>query len=178
MTPSSLTCDVLVWNPVFCYQEHPGLTKLERKNLCGLMDVKKLTVEASMHAAQNDRLPLRVIVQVLFYEQLRATSNVRSLSNTHCDPPNSITSGDEDSEKTEGENVKLSKKNSKNSKSGTKLVPSRSRRIFGKLWIVGRGQGENRSSETSGSSDSPNSVVPVDNKSSGSSSRQRRHSIS
>uniref|UniRef100_A0A0E0QH69 NPH3 domain-containing protein n=1 Tax=Oryza rufipogon TaxID=4529 RepID=A0A0E0QH69_ORYRU len=36
------------------------------------MDVKKLSKEACIHAAQNDRLPLRVVLQVLFFEQLRA----------------------------------------------------------------------------------------------------------
>eukprot|EP00249_Psilotum_nudum_P009506 c21980_g1_i1 orf=88-1746(-) len=52
-------------------KEHPGLTKNERKKLCRLMDCKKLSMDACMHAAQNERLPLRVVVQVLFYEQVR-----------------------------------------------------------------------------------------------------------
>ncbi|MCO5575100.1 hypothetical protein L7F22_028897 [Adiantum nelumboides] len=52
-------------------KEHPGLTKTERKRLCRLMDCKKLSMDASMHAAQNERLPLRVVVQVLFFEQVR-----------------------------------------------------------------------------------------------------------
>ncbi|XP_008792560.2 BTB/POZ domain-containing protein NPY4-like [Phoenix dactylifera] len=55
-------------------KEHPGLAKSEKKKICGLMDCKKLSVDASMHAVQNDRLPLRVVVQVLFFEQLRATA--------------------------------------------------------------------------------------------------------
>lgn len=33
-------------------------------------------MEASTHAAQNERLPLRVIVQVLFFEQLRLRTSV------------------------------------------------------------------------------------------------------
>lgn len=37
------------------------------------MDCKKLTVEACVHAAQNERLPLRVVLQVLFFEQSRAS---------------------------------------------------------------------------------------------------------
>ena len=45
-------------------QEHPQLTKTERKKICKLMDCKKLSMDACMHAAQNDRLPLRVVVQV------------------------------------------------------------------------------------------------------------------
>ena len=37
------------------------------------MDCKKPSVEASKKAAQNELLPLRVIVQILFVEQARAT---------------------------------------------------------------------------------------------------------
>ncbi|XP_047166310.1 BTB/POZ domain-containing protein NPY1 [Vigna umbellata] len=172
-------------------KEHPGLTKAERKKICSLMDVKKLTVDASMHAAQNERLPLRVVVQVLYFEQIRAASNGRTRGNSPRDSSSTLVNGDEECVKTGGEmcqlkmrdeefqkNGKLNKKSSKNSRSGMQLLPSRSRRIFDKLWIVGKGQGENRSSETSGSSNSPTSVVPGDTKSSGSSLRHRRHSIS
>ena len=53
-------------------QLHPGLPKTEKRKICSLMDVKKLSKGACIHAAQNDRLPLRVVVQVLFFEQLRA----------------------------------------------------------------------------------------------------------
>ncbi|KAI4997926.1 hypothetical protein ZWY2020_053268 [Hordeum vulgare] len=52
-------------------KEHPSLSKSEKKRLCGLMDCKKLSQEACMHAVQNERLPLRVVVQVLFFEQVR-----------------------------------------------------------------------------------------------------------
>uniref|UniRef100_A0A0D3H323 NPH3 domain-containing protein n=2 Tax=Oryza TaxID=4527 RepID=A0A0D3H323_9ORYZ len=38
------------------------------------MDVKKLSKEACIHAAQNNRLPLRVVMQVVFFEQLRAAA--------------------------------------------------------------------------------------------------------
>ncbi|XP_010687360.1 BTB/POZ domain-containing protein NPY2 isoform X2 [Beta vulgaris subsp. vulgaris] len=55
-------------------KEHPGITKSERKKICKLMDCKKLSVDACMHAVQNERLPLRVIVQVLFFEQVRAAA--------------------------------------------------------------------------------------------------------
>ncbi|XP_060187669.1 BTB/POZ domain-containing protein NPY4-like isoform X1 [Lycium barbarum] len=56
-------------------KEHPGITKSERKRICRLMDCRKLSAEACMHAVQNERLPLRVVVQVLFFEQVRATSS-------------------------------------------------------------------------------------------------------
>ncbi|XP_057507839.1 BTB/POZ domain-containing protein At1g67900-like isoform X1 [Actinidia eriantha] len=54
---------------------HPDLNKSERKHLCRILDCKKLSVEACTHAAQNERLPLRVVVQVLFFEQARATTS-------------------------------------------------------------------------------------------------------
>ncbi|XP_073059243.1 BTB/POZ domain-containing protein At1g67900-like [Primulina eburnea] len=54
---------------------HPELDKSERKSLCRILDCKKLSVEACMHAAQNEMLPLRVVVQVLFFEQARTAQN-------------------------------------------------------------------------------------------------------
>lgn len=44
--------------------------------MCRLMNCQKLSLEASTHAAQNERLPLRVIVQVLFFEQLRLRTSI------------------------------------------------------------------------------------------------------
>lgn len=57
-------------------QVHPWLTDSEREQLCRLMNCQKLSLEASTHAAQNERLPLRVIVQVLFFEQLRLRTSI------------------------------------------------------------------------------------------------------
>ncbi|KAJ8769279.1 hypothetical protein K2173_002483 [Erythroxylum novogranatense] len=50
---------------------HAALTDLERKKVCSLMDCQKLSREACAHAAQNDRLPVQTVVQVLYYEQHR-----------------------------------------------------------------------------------------------------------
>ncbi|KAJ7516915.1 hypothetical protein O6H91_21G008100 [Diphasiastrum complanatum] len=50
---------------------HPWLSEHEREKLCRIMDCQKLSLEACTHAAQNERLPLRVVVQVLFFEQLQ-----------------------------------------------------------------------------------------------------------
>lgn len=52
-------------------QAHPWLAEVEREKICGVMDCEKLTLEACTHAAQNERLPLRAVVQVLFFEQLQ-----------------------------------------------------------------------------------------------------------
>ncbi|KAL2519604.1 BTB/POZ domain-containing protein [Abeliophyllum distichum] len=72
---------------------HPELNKSERKRLCRILDCKKLSMEACMHAAQNEMLPLRVVVQVLFFEQARAAmaggqvielpSNISELFSAH-----------------------------------------------------------------------------------------------
>lgn len=39
-----------------------------------MMDCQKLSIDACMHAAQNERLPLRVVVQVLFCEQVKISN--------------------------------------------------------------------------------------------------------
>ncbi|XWS07959.1 hypothetical protein CRYUN_Cryun41cG0035900 [Craigia yunnanensis] len=55
---------------------HPWLTDSEKEQICRLMNCQKLSLEASTHATQNERLPLRVIVQVLFFEQLRLRTSI------------------------------------------------------------------------------------------------------
>lgn len=50
---------------------HPWIKEADREKICGVMDCQKLTLEACTHAAQNERLPLRAVVQVLFFEQLQ-----------------------------------------------------------------------------------------------------------
>ncbi|CAN6459917.1 unnamed protein product [Victoria cruziana] len=55
---------------------HPWISDDEREKICGVMDCQKLTLEACTHAAQNERLPLRVVVQVLFFEQLQLRSAI------------------------------------------------------------------------------------------------------
>ncbi|CAH1419880.1 unnamed protein product [Lactuca virosa] len=44
-------------------QAHPWLTDSDWELLCRLMACQKLSLEASTHGAQNERLPLRFIVQ-------------------------------------------------------------------------------------------------------------------
>ncbi|KAH7845318.1 hypothetical protein Vadar_000584 [Vaccinium darrowii] len=189
-----------LYGAIDIYLKHPNLTKTERKKICGLMDVKQLTMDASTHAAQNELLPLRVVVQVLYSEQLKAAAGFHSNYSDSQETSNSTTKTEEEWEKKQPDEGKsLEKqmsqvqvkdgeiprngklvKGSKSRGSGIQLMPSRSRRIFDKLWVVGKGHGngENRSSETSGSSQSPTSMVQGETKSSGSSSRHWRHSIS
>lgn len=44
------------------------------------MDCQKLSIDACMHAAQNERLPLRVVVQVLFSEQVKISNAISNNS--------------------------------------------------------------------------------------------------
>ncbi|XP_074569117.1 BTB/POZ domain-containing protein At3g50840-like [Curcuma longa] len=50
---------------------HPRINDEERERVCRVMNCQKLTLEACTHAAQNERLPLQTVVQVLFFEQLQ-----------------------------------------------------------------------------------------------------------
>ncbi|XP_015695024.1 BTB/POZ domain-containing protein At5g48130 [Oryza brachyantha] len=50
--------------------EHPGLSGEEKASLCGHLECRKLSHEACIQAVQNDRMPLRLIVQALFVQQL------------------------------------------------------------------------------------------------------------
>lgn len=61
------------------------MSKQERKGLCRLIDCRKLTQEASLHAAQNERFPVRAVIQVLLSEQTKL--------NRHTEWSGSIMSG-------------------------------------------------------------------------------------
>ncbi|XP_059667259.1 BTB/POZ domain-containing protein At5g47800 isoform X2 [Cornus florida] len=52
-------------------KEHPELPKADKKRLCRILDCQKLSQEVCAHVVRNERLPLRTVVQVLFYEQER-----------------------------------------------------------------------------------------------------------
>ncbi|GAB4838413.1 26S proteasome regulatory subunit 6B [Ancistrocladus abbreviatus] len=72
---SARTCDDGLYRAIDSYlKAHPILSEHERKRLCRVMDCQKLSVDACMHAAQNERLPLRVVVQVLFSEQVKISN--------------------------------------------------------------------------------------------------------
>ncbi|XP_016507426.2 BTB/POZ domain-containing protein At1g03010 isoform X1 [Nicotiana tabacum] len=50
---------------------HPNIKDSERYRLCKTIDCQKLSQEACSHAAQNERLPVQMVVQVLYFEQIR-----------------------------------------------------------------------------------------------------------
>ncbi|KAG7029829.1 BTB/POZ domain-containing protein [Cucurbita argyrosperma subsp. argyrosperma] len=53
------------------FKAHPHLSASEREELCNVIDYQKLSIDACAHASQNERLPLRVVLQVLFFEQMQ-----------------------------------------------------------------------------------------------------------
>ncbi|KAI3800707.1 hypothetical protein L1987_28801 [Smallanthus sonchifolius] len=57
-------------------KSHPWLADSDKEQLCRLMDCQKLSLEACTHAAQNERLPIRIVVQVLFFEQLQLRTSI------------------------------------------------------------------------------------------------------
>ncbi|KAK8494812.1 hypothetical protein V6N11_081451 [Hibiscus sabdariffa] len=64
-------------------KEHPDVSKAEKKRLCRMLDCQKLSPEVRAHAVKNERLPLRTVVQVLFFEQesgSRATTHKPELA--------------------------------------------------------------------------------------------------
>ncbi|KAJ6370310.1 hypothetical protein OIU76_028561 [Salix suchowensis] len=72
---SARTCDDGLYRAVDSYlKAHPTMSEHERKRLCRVMDSQKLSIDARMHAAQNERLPLRVVVQVIFSEQVKISN--------------------------------------------------------------------------------------------------------
>ncbi|XP_024923996.3 BTB/POZ domain-containing protein At5g17580 isoform X1 [Ziziphus jujuba] len=56
--------------------KHRHLTESEREEVCQLLDCQKMSIEACEHAGNNERLPLRVVVQVLFVRQLQLRDTI------------------------------------------------------------------------------------------------------
>uniref|UniRef100_A0A7N0VDR9 NPH3 domain-containing protein n=1 Tax=Kalanchoe fedtschenkoi TaxID=63787 RepID=A0A7N0VDR9_KALFE len=70
------------------FKEHPWLSDTEKEQLCNLMDYQKLSIDACAHASQNDRLPLRVVLQVLFFEQMQLRSALAGCLRSGVDTEN------------------------------------------------------------------------------------------
>jgi len=183
-------------------QEHPGISKSERKRICRLMDCKKLSVDACMHAVQNERLPLRVVVQVLFFEQVRAAASsgcstpdlprsIKDLNScSHGSSRSATTNPDEDWDamataeelkalKAEVAALRLGGDRNGRDTRGDKAAITKmkgllmSKRIFSKIWSSKAAQGDNSGSD---SSESHGSANPEEAKSTP--LRNRRHSVS
>lgn len=53
---------------------HPNLDEIEREKVCSAMDPLKLSYEARIHASQNKRLPVQIVLHALYYDQLKLRS--------------------------------------------------------------------------------------------------------
>ncbi|XP_020580104.1 BTB/POZ domain-containing protein NPY4-like [Phalaenopsis equestris] len=174
-------------------KEHPDLTKIEKKKICSLLDCSKLSHDSCIHAVQNNRLPLRTVVQILYYEQSkqfalcscgtnlssgRASSLVhqenrsasygssRSAATTNTDNELNIISLKSTKLNGIGENGD----NKSNEKVKGALVP---KRTMCKLWLGKMQVGESSSSGT------PNSIGSMNRDEARSTpSRNSRHSVS
>ncbi|KAL0287123.1 UNVERIFIED_CONTAM: BTB/POZ domain-containing protein DOT3, partial [Sesamum angustifolium] len=72
------TCDDGLYRAIDIYlKAHPSLTDHERRRLCKVMNSAKLSLDACEHAAQNERLPLRTMIQVLFSEQVKIRATIQ-----------------------------------------------------------------------------------------------------
>ncbi|TYI37534.1 hypothetical protein ES332_A03G218800v1 [Gossypium tomentosum] len=140
-------------------KEHPWMSKSEQKRICKLMDCKKLSADACMHAVQNEMLPLRVVIQE-DWDSVSATEELKAL-------------------KTELAALRLRNRgdirnNVDNAAAISKMKGlMKSKRIFTKIWSSKAAIGENSGSD---SSESLGSANPEEAKSTP--SRNRRHSVS
>ncbi|XP_020696656.2 BTB/POZ domain-containing protein NPY2-like [Dendrobium catenatum] len=146
-------------------KEHPDLTKSEKKKICRLMDCKKLSPDSCIHALQNDRLPLRVVVQLLYFVQMRQFS---ARGTSGASEGGSISTAMNTGDECNGETMAVESSGGRNVKGV--LMP---KRILGKLWSGKVQWGDNSSSDTS---ESPSSINPDEAKST--LSRNIRYSVS
>ncbi|KAJ0237163.1 BTB/POZ domain-containing protein [Hirschfeldia incana] len=76
------SCDVLrysdeIYRAVDVFLErHRDLTETEKMEACRVLDCKKLSPEACEHASKNEKLPLRIVVKVLFFAQKQIQEKV------------------------------------------------------------------------------------------------------
>ncbi|PSS29277.1 BTB/POZ domain-containing protein [Actinidia chinensis var. chinensis] len=184
--------------------EHPGVSKSERKRICRLMDCKKLSVDACMHAVQNERLPLRTVVQVLYFEQVRAAAssgsstpdlpkNIRDLnSGSHGSSRSATTNTDEDwdavatAEELKALKAEVAALRLGNERNGVEIRSNTDKAAVGKMkgLLMSRnifskiwsGRAGQGDNSGSDSSESHGSANPEEAKSTP--SRNRRHSVS
>ncbi|KAL5716765.1 hypothetical protein ACHQM5_009888 [Ranunculus cassubicifolius] len=76
------------------FKAHPWLSDIEKEKLCNIIDYRKLSIDACAHASQNDRLPLRVVLQVLFFEQLHLRTAIGGGGRVHVSSDEIVPAGD------------------------------------------------------------------------------------
>nr|GEV56073.1 hypothetical protein [Tanacetum cinerariifolium] len=133
-------------------KSHPDLNKSERKNLCRILDFKKLSQEASTHAAQNEFLPLRVLLQALFFEQTRAAMTDGHVTEVpgHIEalfPPDSLSTNTSTRQQSRNPRMKVaadddSDDNSLKVKQSCFIPTKPQKTMLSKLWLMNRSKME------------------------------------
>ncbi|XP_078156165.1 phototropic-responsive NPH3 family protein [Carex rostrata] len=62
--------------------EHSELSREEKSSLCNYLECRKLSQETCVHAVQNNHMPLRLIMQALFLQQLHTHQTVKDCSDS------------------------------------------------------------------------------------------------
>ncbi|MED6131696.1 hypothetical protein PIB30_012135 [Stylosanthes scabra] len=61
---------------------HPDLSKADKRRLCRILQCQRLSPEARAHAVKNDLLPLRTVVQLVYFEQEKGSNNNKEAATT------------------------------------------------------------------------------------------------
>lgn len=71
----------LLYKAIHTYlKAHPELSEEDRLAVCKVLDCQKLSQEVCVHAVQSELMPLRLIVQAMFVQQLQTHQSIRSNS--------------------------------------------------------------------------------------------------
>jgi NPH3 family len=57
-------------------QHHSSLSEQQKEKICQLIDIRRLSQEACRDVVRNEKLPLRVVVKVLFIELLHLKTSL------------------------------------------------------------------------------------------------------
>ncbi|KAK4407631.1 Root phototropism protein 2 [Sesamum angolense] len=55
---------------------HPYLDEIKRLKVCSVMDPLRLSHQARVHASQNNRLPMQIVLHALHHDQLKLTRGI------------------------------------------------------------------------------------------------------
>lgn len=99
------SCDVLrysdgIYSAIDVFLErHRDLIESEKMEACRVLECKKLSPEACEHASNNKKLPLRIVVEVLFVSQMHIRDKVvRKMKGVEKKTENRVDEGDDEME--------------------------------------------------------------------------------
>ncbi|KAL1211507.1 BTB/POZ domain-containing protein [Cardamine amara subsp. amara] len=108
------SCDVLkysdgIYSAIDVFLErHRDLIESEKMEACRVLECKKLSPEACEHASKNEKLPLRIVVQVFFVCQMHIRDKVaREMKGVEEKTENRVDEEDEEDDEMENMSKKL-----------------------------------------------------------------------